>query len=301
MKQFITIIAFSLFAFSSSVSAKMNVFACEPEWKDLAEQLGGERVSAYSATTAFQDPHYIEARPSLIAKTRSADLLICTGAELEVGWLPILLRQSGNAAVQSGAPGHFLAAQQVERIEIPAELDRRHGDIHAAGNPHVHWDPYRLLSIAKALSERLAKLDAEHADYYQKRYNNFAKNWNQQISSWETFAASLKGKKVIVHHKNWSYLLNWLGIEMVGDLEPKPGIPPSSAHLASLLQKVRNTGADFILITNYQDDKGARWLGSKSNIPVVALPFTVGGSQQASDLALLYGQVLKQLSDSQIE
>lgn len=297
MKLFISIVTIGLFVFSSPVLAKLNIFACEPEWKDLVEQLGGKHVNAYSATTAFQDPHYIEARPSLIAKTRKADLLICTGAELELGWLPLLLRQSGNAAVQSGSPGHFLAAQQVDRIEIPAELDRSQGDVHASGNPHVHWDPYRLLSIAKALSERLAKLDGENAAYYQARNHEFAEKWNQHILSWEILAAPLKGKKAIVHHKSWSYLLDWLGIEMVGDLEPKPGLPPTSGHLSSLLQKVRNTGADFILIANYQDDKGAQWLGRKSNIPVITLPFTVGGSKEASSLVLLYGEVLKQLSE----
>jgi len=297
MKQLISIIAFSALVLSSPVSAKLQVFACEPEWKDLVEQLGGQHVNAYSATTAFQDPHYIEARPSLIAKTRKADLLICTGAELEVGWLPLLLRQSGNAAVQSGASGHFLAAHQVERIEIPTELDRSQGDVHASGNPHVHWDPYRLLSIAKVLSERLATIDAEHAAYYQKRYDDFAEQWSQHIVSWEALAAPLKGKKVIVHHKNWSYLLGWLGIETVGDLEPKPGLPPTSGHLSSLLQTVRSTGADVILIANYQDDKGAQWLGSKSNIPVISLPFTVGGSKEASDLASLYGEVLMRLSE----
>ena len=211
MKQIIHMIAVSLCIFSSSVSAKINVFACEPEWKDLVEQLGGKHVRAYAATTAFQDPHYIEARPSLIAKTRQADLLVCTGAELEVGWLPLLLRQSGNAAVQFGAPGNFMAAQQVERIEIPTVLDRSQGDVHASGNPHVFWDPYRLQSIAKALSDRLIMLNGEHTAYYQQRYDDFDNKWKQHIASWEALAAPLKGKKVIAHHKNWSYLLKWLG------------------------------------------------------------------------------------------
>ncbi len=296
MKLLLTAITGALLLCASPAFAKVNVFACEPEWKALVEAIGDSHVKAYSATTAFQDPHYIEARPSLIAKTRRADLVVCTGAELEVGWLPLLLRQSGNAAIQEGEPGFFLAASQVERIEVPTELDRSQGDVHAAGNPHVHWDPYRLLTIAKALSERLATIDGDHAAYYQERYRDFAEKWNQHIMSWEAFAAPLKGKKAVVHHKNWSYLLDWLDIEMVGDLEPKPGLPPTSGHLSSLLQQVRNTGADFILITNYQDDKGAQWLSEKSSIPVVSLPYTVGGSEDANDLVSLYSNVLKQLS-----
>ena len=233
MKQLITAISYSLLLLSLPVSAKVNVFACEPEWKALAEQLGGRHINAYAATTAFQDPHYIEARPSLIAKTRQADLLVCTGAELEIGWLPVLLRQSGNAAIQADAPGYFMAAEQVERIEIPTQLDRSQGDVHASGNPHVHWDPYRLLTIAKALSNRLEIIDGDNATHYQNRYRTFEEKWNQHITSWEAVASSLKGKKVIVHHKNWSYLLNWLGIEIVGDLEPKPGLPPTSNHPVS--------------------------------------------------------------------
>lgn len=297
MKRLITVFGFGLLLFSLQVSAKVNVFACEPEWKALVDELGGDKVNVYSATTAFQDPHYIEARPSLIAKTRQADLLICTGAELEVGWLPLLLRQSGNAAIQADTSGYFMAAELVERIEIPTELDRSQGDVHASGNPHIHWDPYRLLTIAKALSERLALIDGDHADLYQTRYRDFAQQWNQHIKSWETLAASLKNKKAIVYHKNWSYLADWLNIEIVGDLEPVPGLPPTSSHLASLLKKVRNTGADFILIANYQDDKGAQWLGDKSNIPVINLPFTVGGDESAGDLVSLYTDVLKKLTE----
>lgn len=297
MKIITTVVSISMLLVSLSASAKVEVFACEPEWKSLAEVLGGEHVNAFSATTAFQDPHYVEARPSLIAKTRQADLLVCTGAELEVGWLPLLLRQSGNASIQQNEPGFFLAAEQVERIEIPTVLDRSQGDVHASGNPHVHWDPYRLLTIAKALSLRLISIDSDNADDYQANFRAFDKMWQTQIQSWETQAAQLKGKKAIVYHKNWSYLLNWLGIESVADLEPKPGLPPTSAHLASLLKKVRSTGADTILVANYQDDKGAQWLSEKTQVPVINLPFTVGGSENASDLVLLYNEVLMKLTN----
>lgn len=300
MKLVYAIFSFSLLLTSFSAAAKVNVFACEPEWKSLAQALGGERVKAFSATTAFQDPHYIEARPSLIAKTRQADLLVCTGAELEIGWLPLLLRQSGNASIQENQPGFFLAAEQVERIEIPTQLDRSQGDVHASGNPHVHWDPYRLLTIAKALSERLISIDSDYTKDYQANFRAFEAKWQKQIKAWETQAAQLKGKKVIVYHKNWSYLTNWLGLEEVGNLEPKPGIPPTSTHLTSLLKMVRSTGADYILVANYQDDKGARWLSDKTDIPVSKLTYTVGGSEKASDLSSLYNEVLMVLTKNQL-
>lgn len=293
----LAIISLSLLVVTPQVFAKVNVFACEPEWKALTEAIGGDRVEVYTATTAFQDPHYVEARPSLIAKTRRADLLVCTGAELEVGWLPLLLRQSGNTAVQESESGYFLAASQVERIEVPIKLDRSHGDVHASGNPHVHWGPYRLLTIAGALSQRLQEIDPANAEYYQQQSDHFTKSWNAAIGRWEQQTADLKGKKAIVYHKNWSYLLNWLQVEMIGDLEPKPGIPPTSSHLASLLSTVRLNKPDFILVTNYQNDKGAQWLSKKSGVPVLSLPYTVGGSKDATDLISLYDDVLSRLAE----
>ncbi|MFT7389498.1 MAG: zinc/manganese transport system substrate-binding protein [Candidatus Endobugula sp.] len=298
MKLFATI-SVSLLLITPAAFAKVDVFACEPEWKSLVETLGGEFVTVYSATTAFQDPHHIEARPSLIAKTRQADLLVCTGADLEIGWLPLLLRQSGNAVIQENELGFFLAASQVERIEVPTELDRSQGDVHAAGNPHVHWDPYRLITIAEALGKRLQAIDPENSTHYGERMARFVADWQTSITRWEQQADVLRGKRVIVYHKNWSYLLKWLQVDVVGDLEPKPGIPPTSAHLANLLSEMRSNKPDIILMANYQNDKGAQWLSEKTNVPVLRLPFTVGGSEQASNLDALYNEVLSTLVNMQ--
>lgn len=268
--------------------AEVRILACESEWQSLAEALGGAQVRVESATTALQDPHHIEARPSLIAKARRADMVFCTGAELEIGWLPLLLRQSGNRRIQVGQPGHFMAAEQVERIEVPTQLDRSQGDVHASGNPHVHLDPQRLLQVAQAFSARLVQVDPAQAAYYQTRLADFSQRWQAAMQIWEQQAVPLRQAKAIVYHKNWSYLLNWLGVEVVGDLEPKPGIPPTSAHLARLLRIARQNRPDFILVAAYQDDRGARWLAQKSGVPVVALPFTVGGNARADDLFALY-------------
>ena len=296
MKILTAVISISLLLLHSPAFAVINVFACEPEWKSLIETLGGKHVETYSATTAFQDPHHIEARPSLIAKARQADLLVCTGAELEIGWLPLLLRQSGNARIQKGEPGYFLAASHVERIGVPTNLDRSQGDVHASGNPHVHWDPKGIMTIAQALTERLQVIDSENSADYQQLFDIFNRSWNESIERWELTAEKLKGKKVVVYHKSWNYLLNWLEIEVIGDLEPKPGIPPTSSHLANLLRKVRSEKPAYILITNYQDDKGARWLGDKTHVPVLKLPFTVGGNSEAQDLISLYNEVITALT-----
>lgn len=288
----------ALFLISPQAQAKLNIFACEPEWQALAQAIGGDKVKVTSATAAFQDPHHIEARPSLIAQTRRADLIICTGSDLEIGWLPLLLRQSGNKRVQVGQPGYFMASEQVERIEVPKNMDRSMGDIHAGGNPHVHLDPNRLLIIAKMFTQRLQVIDANNADFYEARFQHFRTKWLQAIQAWESQSAELKGKKVVVYHKNWSYLLAWLGIEVVADLEPKPGIPPTSAHLVSLLQVVKTEQPGAILIAAYQNDKSARWLAEKSGIPVLSLPFTVGGNEAATSLHALYSHTLTELLDT---
>ena len=292
------VVSLSLMLLVPQAFAKVNVFACEPEWKSLLETIGGSHVKVYSATTAFQDPHHIEARPSLIAKTRQADLLVCTGAELEIGWLPLLLRQSGNASIQEGEPGYFLASDHVERIEVPKELDRRDGDVHAGGNPHVHWDPNRLITIANALAQRLQLIDPKNDMFYRQQFTTFHERWKKNIVRWEQKAAVLRGKKVIVHHKNWSYLINWLDMKELGDIEPKPGLPPTSAHLARLLEQTRADQPDYILLANYQNPKGARWLSKKTQVPLLSLPFTVGGSKQATDLESLYDEVLSALTQA---
>src|SRR5436309_3117629 len=173
--------------------AALNILACEPEWAALAQELGGDKVKMSSTTTAQQDPHRIEARPSLIARARSADLLACTGLELEVGWLPILLQQSGNPKIAPGQPSYFEAGPLVQRLEVPTRLDRSEGDIHPGGNPHVQLDPRNIARVAEALSKRLAQLDAANASFYQTRLNEFSTKWSAAIAKWEQQAAPLKG------------------------------------------------------------------------------------------------------------
>jgi len=285
----------SLALISLPATAQLNVLACEPEWASLAKAIGGDQVRVESITTAFQDPHHIEARPSLILKARHADVLFCTGAELEIGWLPRLLDKSANADIQAGKPAHFLASEQVELIEQAPDADRSQGDVHAAGNPHLHWDPRRLLSIAHAFASTLQQLDADNTSYYQQQLSAFDSQWRQNIERWETATRPLQDATVFVYHKNWSYLLDWLQIDTSGDLEPKPGIPPTSGHLSTLLSQAREETPQAILVANYQDRKGADWLSGKSDVPVLELPFTVGGEEQAIDLPSLYDTVISKL------
>ncbi|MDT3737010.1 MAG: zinc ABC transporter substrate-binding protein [Denitratisoma sp.] len=276
-------------------AAALNVFACEPEWAALAKELGGDKVSTYSATHALQDPHRVEARPSLIAKARSARLVVCTGAELEAGWLPPVLRESGNAAVQPGRPGYFEAAQFVTRLEIPARLDRSEGDVHAAGNPHIQLDPRNLLAVAAPLAKRLGELDAANAGHYAEGHQAFAEKMRQAIARWEQAAAPLKGMRVIAQHRSFSYLFNWLGLVEAGTLEPKPGIEPGSAHLAQLVAQAKTQQVRLIVRTPFDSPRPGEWLAERAGIPLVILPFTVGGSERAQDLFGLFDDTLVKL------
>jgi zinc/manganese transport system substrate-binding protein len=271
-----TFTALAAFA-TAPAHAAVRVLACEPEWAALTQELGGPLVDVTSATTALQDPHQVQARPSLIARMRNADLLVCTGAELEIGWLPVLLQQSGNDKVQTGQPGNFAAADFVRKLEIPASVDRAQGDVHAAGNPHIQTDPRNIAAVARALSTRLQQ------------------KWQQSMARWTTEAAPLRGLPVVSQHKAFVYLYDWLGLKEVAVLEPKPGVEPSAAHLQSVLATLKATPARMVLHAAYQDGRPSEWLGKNAGMPVVKVPFTVGGSDAAKDLTGLFDDTVARL------
>jgi len=275
--------------------AALSVFACEPEWAALTETLGGDDVSVYQATTAMQDPHRIEARPSLISRMRRADLVICTGAELETGWLPVLLQTGGNPRVQPGTAGYIAAADYVDRLEVPTRLDRAEGDIHPGGNPHIQLDPHNIAKVAAVLSERLAKLDPAHAAAYAERGSEFQSRWHAAIRGWEQTAAALKGMRLVPYHKDAVYLIHWLGMVEVMDIEPKPGIPPSAGYLAELVTRIQNEGADAITRSAYTNPKPSRWVADHTGVPLVDLPYTVGGTPGAKDLYGLFDDTIARL------
>ena len=275
--------------------AALQVFACEPEWAALTNEIAADKATVYSATTAHQDVHRIQARPGLIAQVRKADLVICSGAELEVGWLPLLLRRASNPGVQAGKAGYFMAAEQVDRLDVHTTVDRSMGDVHAAGNPHIHLAPYRMITISQALAKRLAKIDPDNAVFYLNQQQQFETRWQAAIKRWEQQALPLKGTEVVVHHKDWRYLLDWLEMKAVASLEPKPGLPPNANHLARLNQQMKQQPAAMILRAHYQAVRPSEWLSKKSGIPAIALPYTVGGSDAAQDLFSLYDDTLQRL------
>ena len=275
--------------------AALRIFACEPEWGALAQELGGNLVEVSVATSALQDPHQIQAKPSLIARARNADLVVCTGAELEIGWLPVLLQQSGNAKVQNGQPGNFAAADHVRKLDLPGQLDRAQGDVHAAGNPHIQTDPRNISLVATALGARLQQVDAAHAAEYAKAQADFMQRWQQAITRWTMLAAPLKGAPVVSQHKAFVYLYDWLGLKEVAVLEPKPGVEPSASHLQQVLSTLKGAPARMVLYSAYQDPRPSEWLSKNAGIPVVKIPFTVGGTDGAKDLFGLFDDTVARL------
>lgn len=294
-KIYLALMAAAILAASPATFAALRVVTCEPEWSALTQELGGDKVSVYSATTAFQDPHHVQARPGLIARVRNADLLVCTGAELEIGWLPILLRQSGNDKIQPGQPGYVEAASFVTKLEIPTQLDRAAGDVHAAGNPHIQTDPRNIGLVATALAKRLAQIDPPNAAYYQARERDFAARWQAAIQRWQKEAAPLKGMTTVAHHKGWVYLNYWLGLHEVAELEPKPGVEPTAAHLQEVLDTLKRAPAKVIIRSAYEDDRASNWLAQRAHLPAVMLPFTVGGSDTAKDLFGVFDDTIERL------
>jgi zinc/manganese transport system substrate-binding protein len=275
--------------------AELKVLATTPEWAALTRELGGDKVDVYAATSAFQDVHRVEARPSLVARARNADLAVATGADLEVGWLPILLRESGNGRIQPGNPGYFEATAYLHLLEIPSSVDRSMGDVHPLGNPHVLLDPHNIALVATALTARLMTIDAANAKLYEARGADFQARWKTAMARWEQQAAPLKDTPVVVIHRDQVYLCRWLGLRELAAIEPKPGVPPSSSYLAELVTKLSAAPPKMILRNAYNDSKAVDWLSERIHVPVVLLPYSVGGTPAAKDLFGLFDDTINRL------
>lgn len=277
------------------VCAAVKVLATTSDWGALASEIGGDKVNVYVATTAMQDVHRVDAKPSLVARARTADLVVATGAELEIGWLPVLVRESGNPRIQPGKAGYFEAAAQLKLLDVPTRLDRAMGDIHPLGNPHVQLDPRNIAIVAAALAARLAAIDPSNDTYYAQRDRDFDARWGAAIARWEARAASLRGVPVAVMHKDQVYLCHWLGLVEIATIEPKPGVPPNAGYLGELVAKLSASPPHMILRNAYNDPKAADWLAERIHVPVVLLPFSVGGTPGAKDLFGLFDDAIDRL------
>lgn len=272
-----TLLGAVLFAGAPAAWA-LSVFVCEPEWGALVKTIY-PRAEVFSATSALQDPHYIEARPSLIARLRSADIAVCTGAGLESSWLPILQARAGNPQVQDGETGMVYLAQAVTLIDpIRGVVTPFSGDLHADGNPHFHLDPQRLLQAGRVLRDRIAKVRPDESAQILANFERFELEFSERIKRWERLAEPLRGKKVMTQHVSFGYLWAWLMIAPIADLEPKPGMAPTPGHLERLRREMAVTPVAAIVIARHHDRRPAEWLSRQAEgkgVPLVVLPATV--------------------------
>ena len=280
--------------FPLTTFAKVNVFSCEPEWTSLVLEIGQSNVNIKTATNAFSDAHFIRAKPSLLAAIRNADLVICTGNQLVIGWLPILLERA-KSSVQPGQIGNIMASDYASLLEVPTILDRSQGDIHPGGNPHVHLNPHNILKVAEILAIRLGRIDDKNASFYTQSLISFKIKWLNAISRWESQSTPLKNIHIVVYHKNWSYFSDWLGLSEVGVLEPRPGIPPSPSHLKNLLNQLKEKPARIIISTPFENPKASAWLSQQTGITNLVFPYTVGGNNQSTNLYELFDYMIGQL------
>ena len=296
MKYLIALImGLTVFGHMAKAEAAVNIFACEPEWAALAKEIGGKDVKVTAATTGTQDPHHVRAKPSLLAAMRRADMIFCTGAGLEAGWLPVLMNQAAPASVQTGQPGNLMVTSYLHLMEVPAQLDRSMGDVHPEGNPHVQSDPNSILTGAKVLADRLAQIDPGNAAAYSKNLDDFTARWQADVKKWQAGAASLHGVPVIVYHDEWAYLNRWLGLKEIATLEVKPGVPPTPSHLQDVLAAAKTANVKTIVLAPFDDDEAANWLAQQTGAKVVHLPFTVGGADGADTLEKMFELTLSRL------
>ncbi len=249
---------------------KLEVVATLPDLAWVASQVGGDQVRVSALSLATQDPHFVDARPNLAVKLARADVLLVAGLELEVGWLPTLLTGSRNARVQTGAEGYIDCSIWVYKLDVPEmPIDRSMGDVHSGGNPHYYLDPRAMKNVVLGVAERFGQLDPAHAADYAARAEATAARIEEARLRWEGMAAPLKGSPIVTYHRNWPYLAEWLGLEVLIELEPKPGIPPSPQHVARVLTTAKGQGSKALLMMSYYPDRSAKLVAEKSGMALI--------------------------------
>ena len=301
MKKYFSLIAVFLMASASALaSEKLRVVATYETFAEIGRQVGGPNVEVKALANGSWDPHFVDAKPSYLVALHKADALLLNGLELEVGFLPPLLQQSGNAKIQAGAPGYVDLSRFIAPIEIPkGGVDRSMGDIHPYGNPHTETDPHNVGRVADEVARRLAAIDPAGAATYQARGADFSKRWTSAIAGWERRAAPLRGMEIVTHHVAWVYLAHWLGLVDVAHLEPKPGIPPSASSLAQLLATLAGHHPRAIVRLAYEPERPSLWLSERLTIPALVLPHAPAATDDAKDLFTLYDGVIDRLLKAQ--
>ncbi len=276
------IIIAALILFPSLIFPQIRVIGTIPDYAAIAKEIGGERVKTEALIKGTQDPHFADALPSHIMKLNKAELLISTGLGLESGWLPAILNNSRNKKIQPGSSGYIDASQYVELKEVPQKIDKSMGDVHPGGNPHFYTSPAELFKIAAEIKNRLIQIDPVGRDYYEKNWTEFKVKFESKTAEWKTKIEPLKGTKVVVYHESWVYLLDWLGFKKVAALEPKPGIPPSSGHIAEVINQIQGKNVKFLFQEIYHPTSLSKKFASKTGVKLIVLP-SMTGAEKGTD------------------
>ncbi|MBI3670859.1 MAG: zinc ABC transporter substrate-binding protein, partial [Acidobacteria bacterium] len=280
----------------------LNVMTATSDLASLAQEVGGDKIEVESIARGYQDPHFVEAKPSFLLKLRHADLLIVVGLELEIGWLPPLITQSGNPKIQPAAQGYLDASQFAEILEKPSgPVTRAMGDVHPQGNPHYWLDPENGRRVAKGIADKLSELDPGDAAYFQQRYQDFDKRLTAAEKNWEDQMKPYRGRKVVTYHKSLPNFAKHFGLDVIGYIEPRPGIPPSPGHTIELIQQMKREGVKVVMVEPYFDLKTPNSIGSATGAQVVVVLPSVGGETQVSDYFKLFDYdiaLLKKAFDS---
>ncbi|MFH0977397.1 MAG: zinc ABC transporter substrate-binding protein [Spirochaetota bacterium] len=295
MKKAIISVIMLLCTLSASYS-EIRIAAAYPYIADVAAKIGGDRVKADALAPGNWDPHFVPAKPSLIAKLRNADLLIANGAELEIGWLPPVVRESRNAKIMQGAKGFLDLSDHIKLIDIPVNISRAKGDVHPSGNPHFCLDPANILLISKAVSDKLCEIDPAGAEYYKANQIKFSGIWNSKMIEWDKAMAPLKGSRVVQYHKIYDYFFKRYGMQSAGELEPLPGISPSSGHIARIIETIKAEKIRYIFNDVYHSTNPAELVAGKTGARVLVIPHDVGAVKEARDVVSLFDEIVRRIT-----
>jgi ABC-type Zn uptake system ZnuABC Zn-binding protein ZnuA len=287
----------ALLVAAAPADAALKVMTTTEDLASLVREVGGDRVTVESFSRGYQDPHFVEPKPSFILRLVNADLLVVIGKELEIGWLPPLLTQSRNAKVQPGGRGYLDASAGVKILEISTgQITRAMGDVHPLGNPHYWLDPDNGRIIARSISQKLAELQPNDTAYFDQRYADFDRRLTEASKRWDAAMAPYKGRKIVTYHRSWANFVARFGLEVVGYVEPKPGIPPSASHIVTLIGEMKRLKIGLILVEPYFDVKTPESIARETGAKVLQLPPSVGGVKEAADYIALFDYNVNRLA-----
>ena len=283
MKRTVIALALAFIATQATAAAKLNIVTTTSDLASITREVGGDRVDVTSIARGYQDPHFVESKPSFLLLLRNADLLVVVGLDLELGWLPPLIDQSRNAKILRGAAGYLDVSRGVEVVDKPAAVDRSMGDVHPLGNPHYWLDPANAVRIAIQVAKKLEQIQPENTQYYEQRLNDFKRRLNEANQRWTAQLAPYKGAKIVTYHNSWPNFMRRYGINVVGYVEPKPGVPPSPSHTFDLIKMMKEQKVRAIVMEPYFDSKTPQSIAERTGAKLVVLYPSVGGAKSGTD------------------